>query len=279
MSSEHPQTPAMPMTAAAAGSPVLDPIRGAFRNRGFLACLILLIACAACFQILAKATNLRVIKAPVWPRKPLKFLDQAKLAPYVLVPGGAVDIKPEILDALGTREYIQWTLEDTSVDQTSPVRYVHLFVTYYTDDPGQVPHVPEECYQGGGYQGTGDELITIPIPELGQDVPFKVLTFERSAFLGRESRIVLYTFHTNGRFAADRHLVRTILMNPTDTHAYFSKLELSFGTPQSSPTRAEAIEAAGRFLRKVVPVLVNDHWPDWKQVEAASDASGRADSP
>lgn len=245
----------------------MDAIRGALGNRGFVLCLVLLIACLSGFQILVKLTDFKQVKKPVPPKTPLRDLDRDKLHPYVLLPGGAADIKSEILDALGTREYIQWTMEDTSVDRGLPERIVSFFVTYYTGTPGQVPHVPEECYLGGGYSRTSEELVEVPIPELQQTVAFKVLTFERSAFLSRESRVVMYTFHTNGRFAPDRHVVRTILNNPRDEYEYFSKVEVSFGTGEVSPSREKSIEAGKRFLQKAIPILVRDHWPDWSEIE------------
>jgi len=279
MSSEQPQSSSVPAVVAGARSPVADNLAAVLGNRGFVVCVLLLLGAIGSFHLIARATgsSTGIPKEAAWPRKPLRLLDRAKLAPYELMPGGAADIKPEILDALGTREYIQWSLEDTSIpDRTSTERFVHLFVTYYTDDPGQVPHVPEECYQGGGYSQTSEELVEIPVPALGQAVAFKVLTFEGSAFLGRESRVVLYTFHTNGRFAPDRHMVRAILNDPRAKHAYFTKVELSFGSQQAMPSREQAIEAARRFLQKALPVLVNDHWPDWNAVEGKSGEQTKA---
>jgi hypothetical protein len=87
----------------------------------------------------------------------------------------------------------------------APERYVHLFVTYYTDKPDAIPHIPEECYMGGGYQAIGDRLIDVPLPSLGDDVvaQVKALTFEKSDFLNKDNRIVMYTFHTNGVFCPD----------------------------------------------------------------------------
>jgi len=245
---------------------VVGFLRATLRNRGYVACFALLIMLAVGYQIMAYLTGMNPVKKAVPLRKPLRLLDTDKLKPYELIQ--AADIKPEILDALGTELYIQWSLEDRSIaDRSAPERLVHLFVTYYTGTPGQVVHVPEECFSGGGYQQSSEELVEVPIPELQQRVPFKVLTFERSAFLGRESKTVLYTFHTNGRFAPDRHVVRAILNDPRDEYAYFSKIELSFGTPEVSPSREKAIEAGTRFLQKVIPVLVREHWPDWDAIE------------
>jgi hypothetical protein len=244
-------------------------------NRGFVACLVLMVGVLGTYETLMRLTGTKVKKLPVPLRSPLGQLDSTRLEPYKLIQ--AMDIKPEQLDALGTREYISWLLEDTSVaDRNAPERWIRFFVTYYTDTPGQVPHVPEECYLGGGYTRSSEEVVQVPVPDLSQSVAVKMLVFERSGLMGRETRTVLYTFHTNGRFAPDRQMVRAILNNPRDTHAYFSKVEISFGTGEVSPPADKAVEAGRRFLAKVLPILVKEHWPDWKSVEQKGAAAAGA---
>lgn len=190
-------------------------------------------------------------------------------APYRLL--GALEIKPEILDALGTKQYIQWTLLDESRPggEYRPEDYIQLFVTYYTGSADQVPHVPEECYMGGGgYHVKEEALVDVPVPALGpnQSVQVKMLEFEGGPAMATGSKIVLYVFNTNGRFCADRNCVRLTLGDPYVRHAYFSKLEVTFGLQDELPAREAAIEAGKRFLSVVIPILVNDHWPDWNQV-------------
>jgi hypothetical protein len=215
-------------------------------------------------------------------------------APYrVMV---ATEIKPEILDQLGTDQYIQWVvLDQTHVGGASqpedrsgaprPENIMQLFVTYYTGTREQVPHVPEECYMGGGgyhvKMGDGEMIMDVPVPALGpgQTVPVKVLEFEGPALAaGGGAKIVMYLFHTNGQFCADRMCVRNVLADPFVRHAYFSKLELTFGTRDDLPTREKAIEAGKRFLAIVIPILLKDHWPDWDQVlraEREARAAGK----
>lgn len=247
-------------------------------NRGFVACVVLLLACIAGFQLLAEGKKIQFVKERVDLRKPLSDLDHNALLPYRLLQ--AQRIEPAVLDSLGTDMYLQWLMEDTTVrDESAPERLVHLFVTYYTGNPDPVPHVPEECYLGSGYRTTREQVIEIPIPELGAGavVPVKVLTFERSQLLSTEGRVVMYTFHTNGRFCPDRWCVRLAIGDPTARHAYYSKVEISFGAGGAMPPEAVAIEAGRRFLAKVIPVLVRDHWPDWEAVRRAEVSGGASD--
>jgi len=198
---------------------------------------------------------------------------EIELAPEVF----EVEIKPEILDSLGTDQYLQWILYDHSnPDPNDPARYLSLFVTYYTGARDQIPHVPEECYiGGGGYHIIDEWFVDVPLPALGPDetVRVKVLEFDRARFIAHGSRIVMYLFHTNGRFCPDRMCTRMALGNPSDRHAYFSKVELTFGTSQVLPTRAQAVAAGKRFMQVVLPVLVSDHWPDWEAVKRTERSS------
>ena len=77
------------------------------------------------------------------------MLDEKLLEPYKVLEKSKIDNK-DVLESLGTEDYLQWILEDTTVDVLSPVRNCSVFITYYTGNPDQVPHVPEACYTGGG---------------------------------------------------------------------------------------------------------------------------------
>jgi hypothetical protein len=245
---------------------------GVIGNGGFIACVVLLATLIVGFRVLVKTTGTLIRKEPVPLRKPLDLLEDSKLAPYRKT--GAQEITPQILDALGTRDYIQWSLEDTSIsDSSAPERHVDLFVTYYTGTTGQVVHVPEECYLGGGYTQKSEEFVEVPFGS--EKVPAKMLIFEKSAFVGRQTKVVAYTFSANGRFAADRQVVMTMLNSPKDKHAYFCKVEVGFGTPDASVTPERVAAAATRCLQKVLPVLVAEHLPDWAAVER-EEAAGSA---
>jgi hypothetical protein len=198
-------------------------------------------------------------------------MDKLQLKPYELIQ--PVPIQADVLNALGTKMYIQWLMKDDSKGRNlKPEDYITLFVTYYTGSPDQVPHVPEECYLGGGYQKKEDRLLEVAIPALGEGVhiPVHFLLFERESMFKREQRVVLYTFNVNGQFKAERNDVRFILGNPLEKYAYFSKVELSFGLGQKLPEIEDALSSGERFLRKVIPILVQEHWPDWEQREASS---------
>ncbi len=243
-------------------------------NRGFVVCAALLLSFALTFQLLGSLLGWQHRKLALPLQKSLALLDKQKLGPYELV--HAAQIKAEILDQLGTDQYIQWYLRDTSrPGPERPEDYILLFITYYTGKPDQVPHVPEECYVGGaGYAIKDARFLDVSVPALGAGVvvPVQILEFEASSRQGGYSPVVMYTFHTNGQFCPHRRCVQQVLADPKHAYGYFSKLELTFGVSDRLPTPEAAVAAGERFLQTVLPVLLSDHWPDWEQVIQAEQA-------
>ncbi len=249
-------------------SGAVGALRGVVSNRGFVSCAVLLTAMAIAFQVQVIRANIQFNKLPLPLKKPLTDLNQNKLRPYKVM--RVMEINEQTLDALGTREYIQWILEDTRVAAGRPERYVSLFVTYYTGKPDQVPHVPEVCEGATGAEVASEIVEMFEIPALGEGVtiPVKVLEFENSRLLrSKGTQITMYTFSANGEFKSGRRGVQLRVSDTSARHAYFSKVEVRVGGQSVYPDRATAIAAGKAFLQVIVPILVEDHWPDWEAAE------------
>jgi hypothetical protein len=245
----------------------------------FVVCVILLGAGAVSVQGLV-SQGFRFSKERVDLQRPLSEMDESKLLPYRRIASDR--IPKEEVEALGTEEYIRWRIEDTSVGPGDSLRYGTLFITYYSGQPDQVPHVPEECFLGGGYQqlGATNALIQVPgLKERGKDVPARVLTFRKdSAIGGAYAPTVVYLFSVNGQFVGSRNEVRWMLSNPFQRYGYFSKVEVSFGQREGPKDPQIVLKAAERLLGKVLPVLVNDHWV-WPPRQASGAANALTKSP
>jgi hypothetical protein len=242
------------------------------RRPGFLPCVALLTIFAVCFHVWTAYAAVQLKKLPLPLRAELDTLDKQKLFPYQFLSASA--LKAEMVDSLGTNQYISWMLRDTTVTTGGAEQLASLFVTYYTGKPDQVPHVPDVCYQASGYSPQDESVRDVPIPALGITIPIKVLELEKSHLLGRESRVVMYTFGVNGKFAADRRDVQVIMANPFEHYAYFSKVEITFGNQENVPPKDVALRAGERLLQVVIPILVSDHWPDWNAaIQSSSPAS------
>jgi hypothetical protein len=232
----------------------------------FLICTAVLALACAGMSVARQKLGFYLKKEPLLLKKPLDRLDEAALAPYTVV--AKLKIRnEEVLRSLGTEDYIQWVLEDPCQPTESPVRRCLLFVTYYRL-PDRVPHVPEECYTGGGYRRLDTEPVALHIGSRGEprDIPGRYLVFGASPGVllsGPPKFPVLYLFRVSGEYAGSRDAARIGLnRNIFSRHAYFSKVELVFNQAFSAPTRAATVSVGERLLTIVLPLLERDHWPD-----------------
>ena len=208
-----------------------------FIEPSFLVCAIILAAAGISKSVVIQKLGIQLIKLPIPLKKPLELLDETELEGYKVVNKVKIDNK-DVLESLGTKEYLQWTLEDSSADKSSTVRYCSLFITYYTGNPDQVPHVPEECYVGGGNQCVSKESAKITInhsdvltTELPNEITVRYSVFSNtSADIWAESTKypVLYFFKVNGAYASSRTGARKIMgENLFGKYSYFSIVSLT----------------------------------------------------
>jgi hypothetical protein len=241
----------------------------------FLICTILLLAAAVGMSAAVSYLGLQFVKKALPLKKSFDGLNEAALSPWKVIEKNEIK-NEDILESLGTVQYIQWILEDTSAEPASPVRYCSLFITYYTGNPDLVPHVPEECYLGGGKILT--ELPTelyfdVTVGGKLQKVPARWLLFGNKSedILQGDSKFgVLYFFKVNGVYAGSRDATRRVMQtNFFSKYSYFSKVEWYFFNRGSGslryPQREQAAAASQGFLSRLVPLLESDHWPDWEK--------------
>jgi hypothetical protein len=185
---------------------------------------------------------------------------------------------PDILQSLGTRDYIQWLLEDPQVPASSPVRYCSLFITYYTGNPDRVPHVPEECYIGGGNNSLKDSQSHVLRLSAAEGSPGE-LSVRRLVFAPQTAEeldpqaefSVLYFFKANGQYADGRTGIRFIMSkNFTCKYSYFSKVEWKFSGTSSSPSAEDIVKASEKLMSVLLPILETQHWPDWEKAKQDS---------
>jgi len=228
----------------------------------FLICTLVLAVAAAGMSLATKNLGLYLKKEPLPLKKPLEALDEGGLVPYEVVAKHAIE-NEDVLKSLGTEDYIQWVLEDPREPIDSAVRRVLVFITYYPL-PDRVPHVPEECYTGSGYQrlaaGAAD-LQVGPRTIAGRYLLFNKTSGDISAAL--QQFPVVYLFCVNGQYAGSRDDARIALnKNMFSKHSYFCKVELAFSQSRATATKADAVAASEKLLTVLLPVLERDHWPD-----------------
>lgn len=237
----------------------------------FLICVLVLAVAGVGMSMTMKKLGIILEKEPLPLRKSLEFLDEAGLAPYeVVLPKIKIENK-EVLKSLGTNDYIQWVLEDTEEPADSPVKRFLLFVTYYRL-PDRVPHVPEECWTGGGYQRLGGASVTLDVEnEAGfkARIPAKYFVFgpkNTNLFQSGQRIPNLYFFRVNGQYAGSREEARIALnKNLFGKSSYFCKVEAVFNRGAATPSKEEVVLASEKLLSVILPVLEQEHWPELKK--------------
>lgn len=236
----------------------------------FVICVLVLAIAGGGMSYAMKKLGVVFEKEPLPLKKSLSLLDTENLNPYVVISKEEIT-NPDTLKSLGTEDYIQWIMQDSEKAHDSPVREYLLFITYYRL-PDRVPHVPEECWTGGGYQKLGSDAVTLEIDDhsgFKVKIPAKYLVFgprKGSAWRG-ETRIPnLYFFKVNGQYAGSREDARLILnKNLFGKKSYFCKVELIFNRSSTVPRKEDVIKASEKLQAVVLPILEREYLPDWEK--------------
>jgi len=232
----------------------------------FLICAAVLATAGAGMSIAIKSFGVYLKKEPLPLKKSLDLLDESDLASYKVISKRKIE-NEEIVKALGTEDYIQWILEDTDAAANGPVKKCMLFITYY-ELPDRVPHVPEECYAGGGFQRLASDSVTLEINNnagFDKKIRGKHLVFgstKANLWQGGEKFPVLYLFKVNEDYAASREEARIALnKNLFRKSSYFCKVELVFNQTLIPPGKEQAVKAGEKLLAVILPILETEHWP------------------
>lgn len=225
--------------------------------------------CAAVLALSGIVMPKPVKKEPLPLKKSLDLLDEKALSPYKIESKLKIS-NQEIIESLGTQDYIQWIIEDTDAAVDSAVHKCLLFITYYGLSD-RVPHVPEECYTGGGHQRLTSDSVIFEINENNttRKIPARYLVFAstNSDYWGMDTKFpVLYLFNVNESYANSREEARFALnKNVFSKYSYFSKVEWKFFNTRFNkpiyPSKEEAITASQKLLSIILPILENEHWP------------------
>lgn len=238
-----------------------------FLQPAFLVCITVLAIAGSGMSFAVRRFGVYLQKEPLPIKKSLDLLDAIDLSPYRVVPPKYKIEDREVLKKLGTNDYIQWVLEDADNQVDESVRRFMLFITYY-QLPDRVPHIPEECYAGAGFQRLASDSVSFDINNRTlKTIDGKYLVFgssKTSQWWNNAKFPVLYLFRVNGEYAGSREEARIILnKNLFYKHSYFSKVEIVFNQGSLVPDRKKAVEAGEKILDVILPILEKEHWPKW----------------
>lgn len=213
-------------------------------------------------------------------------------------------LSAEIIENLGTENYISRYYIKTSTRQDPRPNIFELHCTYFTGMADTVPHVPETCFVGGGMRIRRESVI-VPVPidltrfppdptidpaDFDPDVygvirrgrtgiesdtpgvrvrmPFGVdrLRLRVTEFESADGRRTFagYFFLANGWAVDSAFDVRLRAFDLKAKHAYYSKVQFSSSLVESAE---ELAEVAADFLNEMLPEIMR-RVPDWTEVAA-----------
>ena len=253
-----------------------------YLSPAFLVCAMILLTAAATKSLVIQALGWHLTKFPLPLKQNLHEMDEEALLPYLVRNKHRID-NPDILATLGTEDYLQWIIEDPEVEPTSPVRFCSIFVTYYTGDPDMVPHVPDECYVGGGNRRKAGYVDTATLYR--EDGRTQTLRYQNILFTSVGESVLAsnvefyvgYLFHVNGQYSGSRTETRSHLsQNFLSRYSYFSKVEWQFYGVDTFgriyPDREQVVKASEKLLQVLLPAIEDGHWPDWDEANREQQA-------
>jgi exosortase len=197
-------------------------------------------------------------------------------------------LSKDIVDELGTQQYVNRTYEDTKWVGGGRGRIADVHIAYYTGTPDTVPHVPQQCFQAGGLDQVAGGAVTLtiagdgykPDPRVkggylhpvkdtgfgkearvpGLEIPATYFTFSNPKRNG-ELVNVAYFFVANGKFLRGPNEVRLKGFDLRDKFSYYCKVQVTVGVQDQE----QAAERISSLLSELMPEIMSC-LPDWVDV-------------
>ncbi len=247
---------------------------GKIFNPSFIVAAVVLLVCFASLEALLAALGAVLEKKAVPLRLQLNHLPDT-FGPYTIHTDakgnkskqGPENTPREMIDELGTTDFITWTYRDTERKPGEPGWLIKLHVAYYTGIVDTVPHIPEHCTiaTGAEIKDTSHPNIQLHTPSLTEKddqwwvrsvslAPLQYRTARQEARFKAifphnnqvrlpdnklQMRLVyfiapnhppfceLYFFVANGKFRANAMEVRSASFNLQDEYSYYCKIQIT----------------------------------------------------
>jgi hypothetical protein len=225
-------------------------------NRYVLTGLIFAVA-AAVYLVARDHALSQTLPLPL--KAPLSQLSEKRLPPYRIVRVQDFGRPLSIVDQPPLDDHACWGMQDWHG------QHVSLMVTYSSASLDRPMHLAHASFLGDDTSLVARTEGSVAINCRGNKttVPLRMLEFVRPTKDAPRRWITVRTCYTNGEFCSDVWGAGQIIGNSKDRHVCFSQVDVRLQL-DSQTTREQAIESAERFLQIVIPVLLEDHWPDWE---------------
>lgn len=270
------------------------------REPAFLVASLTLAIGAVSLYFAIESASIYLTKLEIHARSGLKVMSlPIETANWIRVGTDHIE-SAEIIDELDTDEYLTRTYEEKSRENGKPPRRVQLHVAYYTGMIDTVPHVPDRCFIGGGFQEGGhkasipitlDDSTWMRVDDVRESWKGQVFTMKASNDYGETggARITLprnphdirmrvmdfvdnrreqtlyagYFFIANGGTVDRAEGVRMLAFDLSDDYAYYLKVQVT-------SQMVDSLEELGEVASSLINDLIGDIMyclPDWVEVD------------
>lgn len=279
----------------------------ALLNPAYVVSMVILVISALSLGRAIDAMDIYLQKLPIYPegnRKLRQILVETDNWHRI---GTDLIETAEVVKTLGTDNYLSriYATKDREFDLA-----IDFHAAYYTGMVDTVPHVPERCFVGGGWQiaaessvvdipldtsnwipapaeDGADPLYTIRVSNANDVAPGQRIELPRGVtpdggvrmrvtmFFDPEGRKVFsgYFFIANGGTVARSEDVRLLAFSLNDDYAYYLKIQF---TSAQVDTAEELAQVAGLLLDDLLPEIMLCV-PRWSEVEAGRYPADRQD--
>jgi len=272
----------------------------ALASPSFVVALGVLLAGALSMGRAIDAMGIYLQKQPIQPEGGRKLRQILTETDHWIRHGADLIESADVVKSLGTENYLSRTYVAKGEGATPDLdTAVEFHAAYYTGMIDTVPHVPERCFVGGGWQIAADSrIVDIPLdtsawtlhPDAegpvyevrvsnrnadrpGRRVPLPRgltpdggLRMRVTEFYDPKGRRVFtgYFFIANGGTVASAEGVRLLAFDLTQDYAYYLKVQI---TSLRAESPEDLAARAGELLDDLLPEIMLCV-PDWTRVEA-----------
>jgi len=271
-------------------------------NPAFLAALFVLLFAGTGLGALIRYADIHLQKLPIEPANGLRFHTLPTEAPGWRRVGQDQVMTEEILQTLGTENYVSRVYRQREpAPDSDPIEF-ELHCAYYTGTIDTVPHVPERCFVGGGMSiDAGSRIVDVPLDldrfpidafidqelhggvirsgrttrgvyvHMPRDIEGLKMNVTRFRDRGGRRFYAGYFFLANGGHVATANGVRSLAFKLNDTYAYYAKVQFMSYHASSAE---ELAQVAADFLNEMFPDIV-ERTPNWVDVVEGRHTSDR----
>jgi hypothetical protein len=268
-----------------------------FRRASVLVTIAILAVSAIGMSVAIDYFKIYLRKLPIYPADKRELMSlPVETTSWVRVGTDHLETE-EIVETLGTRNYVTRTYVRKNADGTTPdgrdpsTAVLQFHAAYYTGMIDTVPHVADRCFVGGGMQ-IGDVLGDLPLPldqsrwTKDEDAPAGIAggVYRVRSSTGQYVRLPLepeklalrtfqffnqgkplyagYFFVANGRHIASAEGVRLLAFDLQDSYAYYMKVQVTTDRVSSGK---ELTEQTASLLNELMGDIMLSV-PDWIEV-------------